>query len=137
MKFEKGNQLGQGRPPGSRNRTSIWRQVLGPERIEKLVKSTADLADEGNIQATRIVFDHTCPRGRSLPVEIDLPRVETAAGVVQAQAELIAAMARGEVSTADASAISVLLENQRRAIETHIHEKQLRELEQERLGESS
>ena len=50
---------------------------------------------------------------------------------MQAQAAVIAAMARGEISPEEAASIASVLEQQRRAIETDDHEKRLQELEEE------
>ena len=53
------------------------------------------------------------------------------AGVVQAQAAVIAAMAGGEISPKEAASVAGVLEQQRRAIETDDHERRLQELEEE------
>jgi hypothetical protein len=54
---------------------------------------------------------------------------------VQAQAAVIAAMARGEVSPDEAAAIGAMLEHQRRAIETHDHERRIEELKKGAHGQ--
>jgi hypothetical protein len=52
-----------------------------------------------------------------------------AGGLVQAQAAVIAAVARGELTPDEGAALGSLLENQRRAVETHDHERRLQALE--------
>ncbi len=51
---------------------------------------------------------------------------------MQAQAALVAAVSRGELTPSEAAEVSALLENQRRALETSDHEARLQALEEER-----
>jgi hypothetical protein len=91
-------------------------------------------ARKGDMRAAWLMLSRTWPHRRGRLVELDLPPVETSAGLIQAQAALVAAMARGEVTPAEAASIASVLETQRRAIETHDHERRIRELEEKRAG---
>jgi len=128
-RFGKGNAMGAGRPPGSPNKSTLLLDAIGREDIEEVIRKVAGAARDGNMRAASILLARTWPRGSGRPVMLDLPAVETAAGVVQAQAAVVAAMAAGTVTPDEAAAIAHVLEGQRRAIETHDHEKRLRELE--------
>jgi thioredoxin-like negative regulator of GroEL len=131
-RYAKGKPPGPGRPPGSRNRSTAWLDALGGEGIENVIRTVKQAAEGGNMQAASIMLARTWPNRRGRPVPLDLPEVRTAAGLVEAQAAVIAAMARGELSPDEAAAVASVLEAQRRAIETHDHEPRIRELEKEK-----
>ncbi len=125
---------GRGRPRGSRNKSTIIFDAIGREGIEETIRMVKRKADEeGSLHAAALLFARTWPRGRR-PVELDLPVVKTAEGIVEAFAALIAAVAEGEVTPDEASALSNLLEHQRRSLETYDHEKRLRAWEAEKAG---
>ena len=134
-RFEKGNTQGAGRPRGSRNKSTLVLDAIGREGIEDTIRMVKRKADaEGDMRAASIVLARTWPCGRGRPVELDLPSVETAEGIVQAHAALVASVAAGEVTPEEAMSVSALLENQRRALVTHDHEKRIQELEAEPAG---
>src|SRR5260370_38603308 len=118
-RFKKGNAIGAGRPPGSPNKSTLLLDAIGREDIEEVIRKVASAARDGNMRAASILLARTWPRGRGRALTDDLPAVETAAGIVQAPAALIAAVAAGQVTPHEASAPSTLLENQRRSIQTH------------------
>ena len=134
-RFAKGNQFSTGRQLGSRNKATLELDGLAAHGTGKLIDVLQRLAEDGNVHAASILLARTWPRRRSRPVTLDLPAVETPAGLVQAQAALVAAMSRGEVTPDEAAAISSVLETQRRALETHDHERRLQELETQRKAE--
>jgi hypothetical protein len=128
-RFEKGKEPGPGRPRGSRNKTTVWLDELGAEDTEEIIKVVKTEARKGDMRAAWLVLSRTWPHRRGRPVEIDLPPVETSAGLIRAQAALIAALAKGEITPDEAASIAGVLETQRRAIETHDHTRRIRELE--------
>jgi len=128
-RYVKGKPPGPGRPPGSRNKSTLLLDEIGREGIEEVIRKVAESARDGNMYAASILLARAWPRGIGRPVTLDLPPVETAAGIVQAQAAVVAAMAAGTITPDEAAAIGQVLEGQRRAIETHDHEKRLRHLE--------
>src|SRR5260370_15809955 len=128
-RFAKGNPPGPGRPPGCRNKSVLWFDELGGEGTEKVIRVVSEKAGKGNMRAASVVLARTWPHRRGRPVTLDLPAVETAGGLGQAQAAVIAAMARGELTPDEAAAVASVLETQRRALETHDHERRLGELE--------
>lgn len=136
-RFEKGNTHGQGRPRGSRNRTTVWLDELGAEGTEEIIKVVKTEARKGDMRAAWLVLSRTWPHRRGRPVEIELPSVETPAGLIQAHAAVVAALSRAEITPDEAASISTVLETQRRAIETHDHERRIRELEEKKAETSS
>jgi hypothetical protein len=137
-RFRKGQQPGPGRPPGSRNKSTLIFDAIGLEGIEstiRMVKSRAD--NDKSLRAAAILLSHTWPRHRGRTVDIDLPPVETAADVVRAHAAVVAAMAAQQITPEEARAITDVLESQRRALETHDHDKRLQVLEHKKAEGST
>jgi hypothetical protein len=132
-RFAKGHTLATGRPAGSRNKSTLVFDEIGREGIADTIRMVKRKADkEGSLRAAAILLARTWPRGRGRPVALDLPPVETAAGVVQAHAAVVAAMAAQQITPEEAKAVADVLESQRRAIETHDHDKRLQALEQKK-----
>jgi hypothetical protein len=129
-RFKKGNPPGPGRPPGCRNKTTVLFEEIAAERMAKIIGQLFDHADRGSLQATQIALTRFMPRPRGRRVPLDLPPIRSAADLVQANAAVVAAMADGTLSAEEAASVSQVLEIQRRAIETHVHEKQIAALEE-------
>jgi len=131
-KFEKGNHYSTGRQPGSRNKSTLWFEkldALGSEGAEKLIRVVQAEGEKGDMHAASIMLSRAWPRRRGRPVVFDLPVVDTTAGLVEAHARVVAAMAQGTLTPDEAAAVASVLENQRRAIEINDHEERLRALE--------
>ncbi len=127
--FQKGNPGGPGRPKGSRNRALAWFDTIGAKGTEQAIRALTEKAGNGDTHAAAILLARTWARRRGRPVEFELPPLEKPADLVQAQAALVAAVSRGELTPQEAGDVSALLENQRRAIETHQLEDRIRTLE--------
>jgi hypothetical protein len=131
-RFEKGNTHSPGRVPGSRNKTTILLDELGAEGLDEVIKVVNQQARQGDMRAASLLLSRGWPHRRGRPVKIDLPPVETSAGLIQAHAAVVAAMSKGDLTPDEAASIASVLETQRRAIETHDHERRIRELEQKK-----
>lgn len=134
-RFQKNQTAGPGRPRGSRNKSTLLFDALGRDGTEKVIRIVKERAEKGDMRAASIVLARTWPHHRGRHLSLDLPDVETAGGLVQAQAAVIAAMARGELTPDEAASVASVLEAQRRAIETHDHERRLSALEEKREGQ--
>lgn len=70
--FEKGNQFGKGRPPGSLNKKSLECEELLLESGEELLDIAIDRAIEGHPGARKLLVERLVPRLKDvdgLPVE--------------------------------------------------------------------
>ena len=135
-RWEKGKAPGPGRPPGSRNKTTVWLDELASQGMERLIAVLREAAENGDMRAMALLLARTWPapvcRGR--PVALELPAIERPADLIKAQAALMEGMARGEMTPEEAAAVATVLENQRRAIETNDHEHRLKTLEADRAS---
>ena len=119
-KFGKGNRCGKGRVRGSHNKATLMREAIakavGPADGVAVVRAMMTKARGGDVPAAKLVLPHIWPAGTF--VMIELPPVNDAAGIAEAQAVVLAAASNEELSLEQADLYSALLENRRRALET-------------------
>jgi hypothetical protein len=128
--FQKG-QSGNpnGRPLGARNQRTLALEELMDGEIEAITRKAIEAAKAGDIAAIRLVMDRVLPPARSRPISIDLPVLTDAASVSSAQAEIIKAVAIGDLRLDEAESLSGLLEARRKSFETVELEDRIKELE--------
>lgn len=126
---ESGNPAG--RPVGSRNRATILAESLVDGRAEKVVATLLAKAERGNTAAMRLVIERLLPKRKERPVSVRIPELLSAADLVQAYSEVLASVARGEMTLGEADAFTTLLDRQRVAIETGELAARVAELEAE------
>jgi len=127
-------QLGQsgnpaGRPQGSRNKATLAMEALMDGEVESITRKAIDLALEGDTTALRLCLERILPPRKSRPVNITLPEVKTAEGVAEAQAAVVQAVADGELTPEEGTAITNILEARRKTIETQDHDSRISALE--------
>jgi hypothetical protein len=112
--FEKGNS---GRPRGSRNKTTSALEALLDGQAEAITRKIAERALEGDRAAMRLCFERILPLRPGRPLSFELPAVESAADVASAMSAIIAAVASGDLTPGEATAVSHLIESAARTIE--------------------
>jgi len=123
--FKKG-QSGNpaGRKPGQRNKATLLALALMEGELDAIVRSVIEAAKGGDLTASRLIVDKLIPAAKSRPVTINLPMLDTIESCRAAQAAIIASVASGDMLPDDGEAMSVLVENQRRGLESeHILER--------------
>jgi len=113
-------QMGQsgnpnGRPRGSRNAATI---AMEDGQAEALTQKAVELALTGEIQALRLCLDRIFPPRKDRPVTFRLPPIKTAQDAVMACSAVLEAVAAGDMTPADASEISKLLDTWIKVFET-------------------
>jgi Tfp pilus assembly protein PilN len=132
--FQPSNKCGRGRPRGSRNkRTLEWEEMLS-EHGEALVKKCIVMALQGDRAALRLCMERLVAPCKQSPVQFGLPSITTAAELVRAQAAVLEAFSRGQLTSAHAETMGDLLDKHRRLIETEQLEARLQALEQRERG---
>lgn len=116
--FAPGHKLAKGRPAGSRNKVSLAVEELLDGQAEALTQKAVDLALDGDTTALRLCLERLCPPRKSRPVNIDLPDTTNSEGVAAAQAAVVQAVAAGELTPDEGTALAGILEARRKAIET-------------------
>jgi hypothetical protein len=117
--FQKG-QSGNpdGRPKGSRNATTLALETLLDGQAQALTQKAIDIALTGDIPALRLCLDRILPPRKDRPVTFAMPPIESAQDAAATVSAVLAAVAVGDLTPADAGEISKLIETYVRAFET-------------------
>lgn len=107
----------RGMPSGSRHKTTMAVEALLQGEAKKLTRIVIDRATAGDMQALRIVMDRIAPPPKDRAVSFVLPPVAEAKDHPTAIAALLAGVASGGITPAEAQAVAGLLEQHRRSIE--------------------
>ena len=121
----------KGKPKGAKNHATRLAESLLDGETEKLTRKAVELALQGDTTALRLCLERICPPRKSRPVSIALPEVKTAEDVSGAQATVVKAVAVGDLTPEEGTAITNILEARRKAIETQDHESRITALENE------
>src|SRR6201993_990016 len=128
--FQKG-QSGNlaGRPPGSRNRTTLVAEALLEGEAQALTRKAIQLALAGDTTALRLCLERVVPQRKSRAVAFDLPRIDRVEDLAGAIGSIVEEVAGGRLHLDEGAALVGMLESKRRAMETVDLEKRLRTLE--------
>jgi hypothetical protein len=129
LKGRSGNP--EGRPRGARNAATVIAEELLDGEAAIITRKAIDLAKEGNPVALRLCLDRLLPPRRDRPVAFPLPPLKSTADAVAAQAAIVAAVADGNLTPAEAAELSSLIGNVVRAIEATELEQRVRALEEQ------
>lgn len=112
--FKKGNP---GRPRGAKNKTTLACEALMEGEANKLTRTVIELAKGGDSIALRLCLERIYPVRKGRLVEIKIPKIKSVSDVVKAFGVTVDAVANGEITPDEGSAIASLLENKRKANE--------------------
>ena len=127
VKGQSGNPYG--RPEGSRNKATILAQALFDGQAEELIQKCIQMALEGDSTAMRLCIERLVPPRKDRPVNLDLPKMECVEDTVNAMAVISSGVADGELTPSEGQALSGMVENYRKAIETSELEERICKLE--------
>jgi len=125
-RFAPGNP---GRPKGARCRATLLAEKLMSADTKAIVQAVITAARAGDMVACKIVLDRIAPIRKGRPIRFDLPETRNAEDVAAAMAQVVNAMADGELTPDEAQMVASVLEVRRKAIETLELENRLRVLE--------
>lgn len=129
-RFAAGNR---GKPKGAKNRASLVALELFEGGVHDIAAAVIDQARAGDLTAARIVLDKVLPNAKERTIALpDLPTTDTAAGVSNAQQKILEAVAAGVITPGEASTLSSVLEQRRKALETMELEQRIIALEEAR-----
>jgi len=119
----------KGRPIGARNRATLLAAAMLDSEVEAITKAVIDAAKSGDMTAARICLERLVPPMRERPIRANIPSATTAPQCTTAQAAILSAVVSGELMPGEGQALSAMVENQRRAIETTELEQRIAALE--------
>ncbi|MBA2397894.1 MAG: hypothetical protein H0V72_04210 [Bradyrhizobium sp.] len=108
----------EGRPKGSRNATTMALETLLDGQAAALTQKAIDLALTGDIAALRLCLDRILPPRKDRPVSFTLPPINSAQDAAAVVSAILAAVASGELTPADAAEIGKLIDSYVKAFET-------------------
>ena len=131
MPFEKGESGNPaGRPRGSRNRATLLMESLLADDAEAIGRKAIEMAKQGDMPAIRLCMDRLAPVRKGEPVAFELPPLDKPADSVAAAAEIVAAVAAGELTPSEAADLAKVIDVYVRAIATKAFDERLTKLEE-------
>lgn len=122
----------QGRPKGTRASVYAELDAVAAEALPDVIAAIVTSARAGDARAAELLFRRAWPERKGRPLAFPAPTAAGAGGLVQAMEAVTAAMAAGEMTTEEASAVAGVLEIHRKVIAVEDHEARLRALEEGR-----
>jgi hypothetical protein len=130
MPFQKGESGNPaGRPRGSRNRATLLMESLLADDAEAIGRKAIEMAKQGDMPAIRLCMDRLAPARKGEPVAFELPPLDKPADSVAAAAEIVAAVAAGELTPSEAADLAKVVDVYVRAIATKAFDERLTKLE--------
>jgi hypothetical protein len=130
MPFQKGESGNPaGRPRGSRNRATLLMESLLADDAEAIGRKAIAMAKQGDMAAIRLCMDRLSPVRKGEPVAFELPPLDKPADSVAAAAEIVAAVAAGELTPSEAADLAKVVDVYVRAIATKAFDERLTKLE--------
>jgi hypothetical protein len=104
----------------------------GPAAIEELARLANEAqSEQARISACNSLLDRAYGKSQtSQLIDLDLPEVSTVEAITQALTVILSATATGTLTPAEAHFLSIVIETQRKAIETAELEDRIQRLEQ-------
>ncbi len=94
-----------------------------------ITRKAIDMAKEGDSVALRLVLERVLPPRKERPVAFQMPVMNAAEDAAKAMAALVAAVAAGDLTPTEGSALAGMVETFRRTLETTELERRLAALE--------
>ena len=117
-----------GKPKGAKDKRTALRQLLVPHQ-GKLLETLIDFAKAGDMTAMKICMDRLMPPLREDPIRVTIPKIESADDCTKAQANVLNAVAAGQMLPSEGTVLSGLINAQRLAYETSHLAKQLADIQ--------
>ena len=130
MPFRKG-QSGNpsGRQRGSRNKATLAVEALLDGEAEALTRKAVELALAGDTTALRLCLDRLAPPRKGRPITLEVGDVKSLNDLSAVQGEVVAALARGELTPEEAADVASVVEKLGQAWERRDLEERIQALE--------
>jgi hypothetical protein len=129
--FEPGNKLGKGRPPGSKNKKTIFQEAL-ESHGEAIIKTAELQALKGDQKCLQLCMERLVPIAKAPNSRFRLPPMLTVSDLVKAVPAVMRQVALGRLTAQEGEAISRSMDSYLRMRESVDFEARLRLLETQR-----
>jgi hypothetical protein len=106
-----------GRPQGSRNAATLALETLLDGQAEALTQKAIDLALAGDMAALRLCLERILPPRKDRPVNFAFPKIANAKEAASTMSAVLAAVATGGLTPAEASEVGKLVDIFVKAVE--------------------
>jgi len=121
-----------GRPKGSRNKTTLAIEKLLDGEAEEITRKAIDLAKGGDMGAIRICLDRLAPPRKDRHIEFVLPKMQKASDASDASAAIVKAVSVGELTPSEAGELMKVVESYARTLQACDFEARLERLENQK-----
>lgn len=118
-----------GKPKGARHKTTLAIEALLDGEGEELTRKAIEKAKEGDMAALRLCLDRIAPPRKDRPAPFTIRPIQSAAEAASLMADIVNAVAAGDLTPTEASEISKVLETYVRALEASDFERRIGALE--------
>ncbi|MGO9268707.1 MAG: DUF5681 domain-containing protein [Terriglobia bacterium] len=119
-----------GRPPGSRNRSTLLMEELLEGEGEHLVRKAIELASAGDILALRLCMDRLLPPRKDRTIQLNLPSSTTLPQISAALSTVVKAIGEGRITPNEGETLGNIFTMQTKVLETADLDRRITELEQ-------
>jgi len=110
--------ISPGRPKGARSRAALAVESLFADGAQDVGQKLLEAAQNGNVGAMKFCIDRVLPRLGARPADFELPPINSLSDVLDAHTALIEAATRGEVDSAQAKNLALMLDLKRKSLES-------------------
>ena len=114
--FEPGNKFGRGRPPGSRNKTTLLAQEMLQSHAPEIVNKCLELALKGDVAALRLCLERVAPVGSKRPVNLGSLPMSTVGELSQASDSVLRKVISGQLTILEARGMAQLIADRRKVL---------------------
>ena len=107
-----------GRPKGTKNKTTLIAQALLEGEAEALTRKCIDLAKKGRPVALKLCLERILPPVKERTIQLDLQSPGNLAEVIQAMWQIIEQVANGTIGPQEGSTLMGMLATTQKAFET-------------------
>lgn len=127
--FEPGNKAGRGRPPGSRNKSSLASRQLLDEHAGPVLRKALVKALEGDSAMLQTLLSYILPKPKDPPLKTDALRTGTVSELAQSFELILKKACEGRITLTQAQQLAALIEVRRQLLQTEEFEARLTALE--------
>ncbi len=119
-----------GRPPGSRNRSTLLMEELLEGEGEQLVRKAIELDTAGDILALRLCLERLLPPRKDRTIQLNLPLIATLPQISSAMSTVVQAIGEGIITPTEGESLVNIFTMQTKMLETADLDHRVTQMEQ-------